>query len=417
MIDDEALGAELLARADELAAISAGPGLTRLYLTPEHAAANALAAGWMVKAGMAVRTDAVGTLIGRYEGTTPGAPALLLGSHLDTVRDAGKYDGMLGVLSAIACVDALNRAGRRLPCAVEVAAFADEEGTRFGCGLIGSCAIAGTLDPALLARTDAAGTSMGQAMAAFGLDPAAIGRAARAPGEILAFAEVHIEQGPVLEARGLALGVVTAIQGATRLAVTVTGVAGHAGTVPMGLRRDALVAAARMVLEVEAAAQSEPGLVATVGRLAVSPDAVNVVPGQVRFTVDARCGVDARRQALVADIAARLNAVAGECGVGLDVVTTHEEAAADCDPALQALMAQAAADEGAASMALPSGAGHDGMAIVALAPIAMLFVRCRGGVSHNPAESITAADAGLATRVFGRFIDLFAQGLETGHGA
>ncbi|MCW2248468.1 allantoate deiminase [Azospirillum fermentarium] len=400
-------GATLLERADALAAITAGPGLTRLYLTDEHRRANALVGHWMAEAGMAVRTDAVGNIIGRYEGDAPGAPALLLGSHLDTVRDAGRYDGMLGVLTAIACVGDLHRRGRRLPCAVEVIGFGDEEGTRFQSTLIGSKAVAGMLDPAALAAVDAAGVTLARALTDWGLDPARIGDAARRPGEILAYAELHIEQGPVLESLDQPVGVVTAIAGAVRLSVTVGGTAGHAGTVPMGLRRDALAAAAEMVLAVEEECAARPPVVGTVGRIAAAPGAVNVIPGQTVFTVDLRSERDGDRDAALAATRARFDAIAARRGVTLAVTRTHAAPAVACSPALIAQMAGAAVAEGFTAQRLPSGAGHDAMAMAALCPVGMLFVRCRGGISHNPAESITAADAEAGARTLLRFIEGF----------
>jgi len=271
-------GARILDRIDRLAAISEdAPRLTRTYLTDAHWQANELVAAWMREAGMAVRTDAVGNIIGRYEGRTPGLPALMVGSHLDTVRDAGKYDGMLGVIVGIECVAALHAGGERKDFALEVVGFANEEGARFGATLTGSRAIAGTLDTAQLESRDAAGVTMAEAMLAFGLDPAKIGEAARRRDELLAYVEVHIEQGPVLEAHDLPLGVVTAISGATRLMIELRGLAGHAGTVPMTQRQDALAAAAEAILAVERHCQGTAGLVGTVGRIEALPGAINVI--------------------------------------------------------------------------------------------------------------------------------------------
>src|SRR5436190_4040862 len=238
-------------RCQALAAHSEQPdGLTRVYLSREQRAVNALVQGWMRDAGMTARLDAIGNCVGRYEATSAGAPCLMLGSHLDTVRDAGKYDGMLGVVAAIECVDALNRASTRLPFAVEVVGFADEEGVRFGATLLGSRAVAGTFDPQVLDAVDAAGQSMRAAMAEAGLDGERVGDAARRPGDVLAYAELHIEQGPVLESLGASVGVVTAINGGNRFVVDIGGMAGHAGTVPMRLRRDALAAAAECALAI-----------------------------------------------------------------------------------------------------------------------------------------------------------------------
>ena len=403
-------GAALLDRIDALAAITAEPGrLTRLYLTPEHRRASDLVAGWMREAGMAVAEDAVGNVIGRYEGEAPRGPALLLGSHLDTVRDAGKYDGMLGVVSAIAVVAELNRQGRRLPFAVEVVGFADEEGTRFQSTLIGSRAVAGTFDPAVLDARDADGVTLADAMRAFGLDPAAIPTAARRPQDVLAYAELHIEQGPVLESLGQPVGVVTAIAGATRMAVTVTGTAGHAGTVPMALRRDALAAAAEMVLAVEETAGGRDRLVGTVGRIEAMPGATNVIPGRVRFTIDLRADTDPVRAERQAALLERLHAIAERRGVTIATEVLHDSPAVACHPALMAQFAAAAKAEGLDAPELPSGAGHDAMALTPLAPVAMLFVRCERGISHNPAESVTAEDAEAGARVLFRFVETFTD--------
>ena len=401
-------GAGLMARLDELAALSERPdALVRRFLTPEHARANALAADWMRQAGMNVRTDAIGNVVGRYEGAAPGLPALLLGSHLDTVVDAGRYDGMLGVVSAIACVADLSAQGVRLPFAVEIVGFADEEGTRFGATLLGSRALAGTFDPAVLDRTDADGITMAEALTRFGLDPARIPDAARRRGELLGYVELHIEQGPVLEAEGLAVGCVTAISGASRLAVTVTGMAGHAGTVPMANRRDALAAAAECILLIEQRGTAEPDLVSTVGRIEVAPGAVNVVPGEARFTVDLRSPANERRAAALADLLAGFDAIAGRRGVTITATTTHDAASTPCAPWLADQIRDAIEGEEHALRSLPSGAGHDGMAIAAITDVAMIFVRCRGGVSHNPAEAITPEDAEAGARVLARFIRQF----------
>ena len=401
-------GPAILERIDALAAISAEDWrLSRLYLTPEHRRANDLVAQWMTAAGMAVREDAVGNIIGRYEGEQPGLPALLIGSHLDTVRDAGRYDGMLGVLTGIAVVADLNARGRRLPFAVEVIGFGDEEGTRFQSTLIGSRAIAGTFDPAVLEMRDAAGTRLADAMMAFGLNPAAWASAAYEPHAVLAYVELHIEQGPVLEALDRPVGVVTAIAGATRLAVTVEGMAGHAGTVPMTLRRDALAAAAEMIVAVEQLCSGQERLVGTVGRIEASPGATNVIPGKVHFTIDLRADRDPLRLERVGAVRARLEAIADARGVAIGIDTLHESPAVACHPALMAQLAAAASAEGLDAPQLPSGAGHDAMALAALTDIAMLFVRCERGISHNPAERITAADAEAGARVLARFVETF----------
>src|ERR1700693_2670628 len=261
------LADEIVSRINELAAISETPEhLTRIFLTREHRAAADLILGWMRDAGMRAHLDAIGNVCGRYEGEVAGSPCLMLGSHYDTVRDAGKWDGPLGLITAISCVADLHRRGRRLPFAVEVTGFADEEGVRFASTLLGSRAVAGTFNEGVLGTRDNAGISMRDALSEFGLDPDHVGAAARAPSELLAYVELHIEQGPVLEAENLPVGVVTAIAGATRLAANLTGMAGHAGTVPMLLRRDALAGAAECLCKIEELCRTdEDGLVGTVG--------------------------------------------------------------------------------------------------------------------------------------------------------
>lgn len=397
-------GRDLLERADRLAAITATPpALTRIYLTPEHRRAADLVLGWMREAGMAARLDEAGNVAGRYESAVPGAPCVMLGSHLDTVRDAGKYDGMLGVITAIACVAELHRAGTRFPFAIEVLGFGDEEGVRFGGTLIGSRAVAGSFDPALLDLRDADGISLADAYRAFGLDPGRIGAVARKRGAVLAYVELHIEQGPRLEREGLAVGVVTAIAGFTRLAVTVAGTAGHAGTVPMDGRRDALAAAAECVLAVERRC-SAPGLVGTVGRIEALPGAINVVPGTARFTVDIRAAEDALREQASDELADAFRAIAARRGVDVAVDATQRSRAAACAPWLMDRLGEALRAEGQRDYRLMSGAGHDGMALVGIADIGMIFVRCAKGISHNPAETITAEDAEIGARCLLRFV-------------
>ncbi len=402
-------GTRIVERCDALALLSEMPGgLTRTSLSDEQRAANALVLGWMREAGMNARLDAIGNVVGRYEGTHPRSPCVMLGSHLDTVRDAGKYDGMLGVVAAIECVHMLMTRGTRLPCAIEVVGFADEEGVRFGASLVGSRAIAGTLDPKVLDHRDAQGTSLRDALAQFGLDPDRVGDAARRRDEVLAYAELHIEQGPVLDNEGLPVGVVTTINGASRLAVELVGMAGHAGTVPMDLRRDALAAASECVLAVESRCVREPELVGTVGRLDAAPGAINVIPGNVRFTVDIRAPRDVDRDRAIADVETAMRAICARRDVKATIRPLDMGRTTLCAPWLQERIGDAIAAEGLPVRRLPSGAGHDGMAIVALADIGMLFVRCKAGVSHNPLESITTQDAALSARVLLRFIESFA---------
>src|SRR5467141_1734019 len=403
------LGDEIVARINELAPISETPEhLTRIFLTKEHRAAADLILAWMREAGMSAHLDAVGNVCGRYEGEVAGLPCLMLGSHYDTVRDAGKWDGPLGLITAISCLAQLHRRAKRLPFAIEVTGFADEEGVRFASTLLGSRAVAGTFDESVLGVKDSAGISLRDALLQFGLDPDHIGAAARARSELLAYVELHIEQGPVLEAQNLPVGVVSAIAGATRLAASLTGMAGHAGTVPMPLRRDALVGAAECIVEIEEFCRTgQSGLVGTVGYIHAMPGATNVIPGQVSFTIDIRAPSDPHRKRAVADIVRQIENIARRRKLELQVDVTHENRTVPCAPWLKDQVSEAIAGEGCRVFELPSGAGHDGMAMIDIADVAMVFVRCRGGVSHHPDEHVDKADADAGARVLLRLIENF----------
>ncbi|SDN01631.1 allantoate deiminase [Cryobacterium flavum] len=394
--------ADILDRCDELARHSSLPNglIERVYLSPEHAAVNALAAEWMTAAGLATWQDAAGNQCGRLEGATPGLPALLLGSHLDTVPAAGRYDGILGVLLAIAVAERLAQSGRPLPFALEVAAFGDEEGTRFGTTLLGSRALAGTWQNEWWGRLDANGVSLDAAYRAFGLDPALIGEAARTPVELIGYLEAHIEQGAVLDDAGLALGVVSSIAGARRFQVVIEGAARHSGT-PWALRRDALAGASEVILAIERIAR-EADLIGTVGHLALFPDAVNVIPGRVEFSLDLRGEFDPQRDRAWALIEQTAEQICERRGLTLTSVQTHGAPAAHCSPHLRAAVATGIRLAGGESSptTLFSMAGHDAMAIAALTDIGMLFVRCLGGVSHHPDESVTEADVAVALDAF-----------------
>lgn len=405
-------GPALMAQADALARFTSdAPRITRTYLSPEHKNAGAYLIDLMRGAGMEAGFDALGNIVGCYAGADAHAPVVMTGSHQDSVRNAGKYDGLFGILSAIACVKDLHARGKRLPFALEIVGFGDEEGVRFGATLIGSKAMAGTFDPAWLDRTDTEGITMRQALADFGGDPDGIAALDRRGRNVIAFVESHIEQGPVLLNDGLALGVVTAIAGATRLRVTVTGLAGHAGTVPMGQRRDALTAACEMVLAVERHCEThrtEGGLVGTVGMLEARPGAANVIPQDVTFTVDVRSGDDAARRAAVAALRARFADIARGRDVDVGAEIFYAADAAPCHPALQAQLAAAITAQGLAVRHLPSGAGHDAMVFPPLCPTAMLFVRCgNNGISHHPDETLTAEDAEVATAALLHFLENF----------
>ena len=405
----QALGDEIVGRINHLSAISETPAhLARVFLSPEHRIAADLILAWMREAGMAVHLDAIGNVCGRYEGDRPGLPCLMLGSHYDTVRDAGKWDGPLGLLTAISCVADLNRRGRRLPFAIEVIGFADEEGVRFSSTLLGSRAVAGTFVESALNVRDHDGVSMREAMVKFGLDPEHIGAAARTRRELLAYVELHIEQGPVLEQNNIPVGVVTAIAGATRLAAKLTGMAGHAGTVPMAMRRDALAGAAECIGTIEDFCRTdEAGLVGTVGYIDAKPGATNVIPGVVSFTLDIRAPTDPHRKMAVADIVRRIESIAKRRGLALQLDVTHENRTVPCALWLKAQVAEAVAAEGFSVFELPSGAGHDGMAMIDVADVVMIFVRCRGGISHHPDEHVETADADAGARVMLRLVENF----------
>nr|WP_316689953.1 allantoate amidohydrolase [Xanthomonas dyei] len=414
---DSGSGARAVARCDALgvAPYSDTPqGLFRAWLSPAHRAAIAQVSTWMRQAGMQVRLDAAANLIGRYDGTQADAPALLIGSHLDSVRDAGRYDGPLGILLGIECVAALHAQARRLPFAIEVIAFGDEEGSRFPASMFCSRAVAGTLDPTTLAVTDAAGIDVATALADWDMDIAHIQHAARTPGSVLAYLETHIEQGPVLEADGLPVGIVTAIAAQRRFALRFDGRAGHAGTTTMALRRDALSAAAEALLAIERIARDGSNdLVATVGKLQLAPGAVNVVPGRVDCTLDVRAGDDATRDAAVRAIEQALARIGAARGIAIAIDPLQTLAASPCAPTLMTRLDHAVAAQGIAPRRLVSGAGHDAMTMAALCPTAMLFVRCAGGISHHPDEHVDPADAEVALAVMRHFIEHLGDPLVT----
>lgn len=398
----------VLRRCDELAAFSEEEGrLTRRFATPALRQAGERVREWMEAAGLQTRRDALGNVFGRLEGEHPRR-TLLTGSHLDTVRDAGRYDGMLGILVAIACLERLRDERRSLPYAVEVLAFADEEGVRYGTGYLGSSVVAGCFDPASLERRDAEGVRLADALRAFGGEPEDLASARRDPAGLIGYYEVHIEQGPVLEADGVPLGVVSAITGQSRIRITFTGEAGHAGTVPMALRRDALCAAAEFVTAVEATARGSDGVVATVGELDVHGGASNVIPGQVALSLDVRHALDAARVFVGAQLREHAGAIADRRRSALEWEVVQETPAVTCSEELTELVADAVAQTGLPVVRLPSGAGHDAVMLSRIAPVAMMFVRCAGGVSHNPAESVTVEDVASAIDATTRFLELVA---------
>ncbi|WP_295999128.1 allantoate amidohydrolase [Rugamonas sp.] len=404
-----AFGPTIMAQSDLLAAWSdSADHLTCAYMTQAHRQTAAQLAEWMRDAGMQVRIDAVGNVSGRYLSDVAGAKTLMTGSHYDTVRNGGKYDGRLGILLPIAIAAHLHGRGEKLPFHFEIVGFAEEEGVRFKSTFLGSNAVTGRFDPALLDQTDADGVTMRDALAAAGHDAAAIPAIARDPTELLAFVEVHIEQGPVLLERGLALGVVTAIAGSSRYLVELTGLASHAGTTPMTMRKDAAAAAAEIVLLVERRCGQGGSLVGTVGQLQVPDGSVNVIAGTCKLSLDIRAADDAERLAAVRDIMDGIAAICARRQVEVAMQQVVDAAAAPCAPWLMRQLGDAVQRAGLPRHELLSGAGHDAMAMAAITDVAMLFTRCgNGGISHNPLETMTADDADIAARVLLDFLRAF----------
>lgn len=405
----ESTAQRIIARCRELALCSEVEGeTTRTFLAPSMHYVHSLLGEWMNAAGMQVSVDAVGNLRGLLPASDPAAPRLLIGSHLDTVANAGAFDGVLGVVLGVALVEQIAEetrasAGKGMPFAIEVIGFSEEEGVRFGKPFLGSLALVGELDAATLALTDANGIAVADAIRTFGINLDEIPSAV-VDSSAFAYLEFHIEQGPVLESEGLALGVVDAIAGQTRMQFTFSGHANHAGTTPMGaLRRDALAAAAEWIVEVERYAASTPGLVATVGKIEVPSAASNVIPGSCLATLDVRHAQDAVRETAVRHYLdyAQANAVAR--GVTVAHTTSLDQAAAPMDPTLSAVFADAVTrTTGRPARIITSGAGHDAMILARRVPAAMLFLRSPGGLSHHPDEAVLPGDVEAA----------FATGLE-----
>ena len=385
--------------------------LTVTYLTDAHRACAQRLSHWMkTDCGFdEVEIDAVGNVVGVYHGSDRSAPRLLTGSHYDTVRNGGKYDGRLGIFVPMAVVAELHRAGRRLPFGIEVVGFAEEEGQRYKATFLGSGALVGQFDPAWLDQTDADGVTMRAAMQQAGLCIDDIPALARDPAKYLGFVEVHIEQGPVLAELDLPLGVVTSINGSVRFVGEISGMASHAGTTPMGRRRDAALAVAELALFVERRAASVPHVVGTVGILEVPNGSINVVPGRCRFSLDIRATTDAARDACLHDVRAELAAICQRRGVSVTLDETMRAAAAPSDPAWQTRWERAVAATGLPVHRLPSGAGHDAMKLHEVMPQAMLFVRgLNAGISHNPLESSTNEDIELSVRAFAHLLEQLA---------
>lgn len=404
-------GATIMAWCNVLGALSEEEqGLTCTYLTPAHRATAAQLADWMRAAGMQVHIDAIGNVVGRYLSEQADAKTLMTGSHYDTVCNGGKYDGRAGILLAIALVQDLHERGEKLPFHFEIIAFSEEEGVRFKSAFLGSHALSGHFDLALLDQTDAAGVTMRAALSGAGHDVSCIPAIARQRADVLGFIEVHIEQGPVLLQRDLPVGIVTSIAGSCRYLLDLSGVASHAGTTPMALRKDAAAAAAEIVLYVEQRCAQAPAhsLVGTVGQLQVPNGSVNVIPGACQLSLDIRAADDATRLAAVADILAAIEAICQRRSIGFALHPTMSAAAVPCTPRLMRAVAAATARAGVDVFELVSGAGHDAMAMARLTDVAMLFIRCgNGGISHNPLETMTADDADIAACIVLDFLRNF----------
>jgi allantoate deiminase len=410
MSADSPLAQKTLDRLNELAAITDQPGVTtRTFLSPAMARANALVGGWLNRAGAAVVEDGWGNLIGHFSGALPEAKTLLLGSHLDTVPNAGKYDGPLGVLVALAALEDLAARGVRLPFHVDVIGFSDEEGTRFHSAYLGSGALAGVLTEADLELRDAQGVTVREAVANYqGAEKIELPAPRYQREQLLGYVEVHIEQGPVLQNLNCALGVVDAIAAQTRLVYTVDGKASHAGTTPMLMRRDALAGAAEVVLATERLALETPGLVATVGQLIVEPNASNVIPQRVRFSVDIRHP----ERRIADDACVRLAAKSAEIATHRQLRFSHELVqrtdGIQCDARLVDALTQAAKSVQNSIPHLVSGAGHDGIILSRITPIGMVFVRCKDGLSHHPDEHVDLPDLAAAITALTHFLENFA---------
>jgi len=382
-------------------------GITRQFLSPQHREANTLVGSWMEMVGMRVLEDSIGNIIGRYEGTEADLPAVMIGSHLDTVVNAGKFDGILGVVSAIQSISALYREKKRYRFPIEVIGFADEEGTRFQSTYLGSKAVAGTFDFTTLSRTDINGISMQDALLSFGLDPDQIQNASRKARGISAYIELHIEQGPVLEEEDIPAGIVTEIAGAVRFQVTVKGTAGHAGTVPINLRKDALVSACECVLSVEEIASKYPKTVGTVGQISVTPGASNVIPGKTVFTIDLRAANNEVRHKVEHELIFKMKSLCRKRKTKISIKKVHEASSVTCSPRIIKKLQNAFTKSKYRPYCLPSGAGHDAAAMADLTDVGMIFIRCKNGISHNPAEYVSEPDMQAGLDILLQFLNAY----------
>jgi allantoate deiminase len=408
MSDYLARTTHILHRIDELAAISedaTGATVTRTFGTPAFVRGRELVQSWFEAAGLEVRLDGIGNLRGRLASQQPGAKTFVLASHIDTVVNAGKYDGPLGVLMGLNLVEHIIQQGMALPFHLDLMAFSDEEGVRFHTTYLGSKVVTGAFEPTLLQRTDANGITLAQAIAEMGGNTATLATDALPADEWLGYFELHIEQGPVLWESGVPIALVTSLAGQQRVELTWQGMAGHAGTVPMAMRQDALAAAAEFILAAERFALAHGrSLVATVGQLRIPYAASNVIPGQVIHSLDLRSPHADQLAAAYADLRAEAEAIATRRGLGLDWQLVQYTAPVTCDLELNQLLGQAIAASGHEVVGLVSGAGHDTVPASAVAPATMAFIRCYKGISHNPLENVEAADVAAALEVAERFL-------------
>lgn len=407
-----ARAARLLQRIRDLASVTDEPGIiSRVYGTPAFSEAGRLILSWMRQAGLEARTDALANIRGMWRCGRPAAKTLLIGSHYDTVVNAGAFDGPLGILLGLDLLETSIRAGRSLPFDVELLAFCDEEGVRFHTTYLGSKAVAGLFEKELLDKTDEAGTSLREAIQVAGGDPVQIDQASLAGRDLLGYVEAHIEQGPVLYESGIPVAVVTAIAGQARRLLRFTGEAGHAGTVPMHMRRDALCAAAECITAIEGFAKDRAAhLVATVGKLDIAHAASNVIPGHVQCTLDLRSSDGGKLRAAWQSLLPILEAICRQRAVSFGHAVVQETAPVPCDAGIQQALARAIEAAGYPQVSLPSGAGHDVVPLSAICPVGMLFVRCYKGISHHPGEDMELADIAAAIQVLDGFLDLMAEG-------
>ncbi len=398
------LAEEVLMRCSVLASFSEHPfQIERKFLSKPMHETHEQVSKWMSEAGMAVRIDAIGNIIGRYEGNGEESRTLLIGSHLDTVPNAGRYDGILGVMLGIAMVEALE--GRRLPYSIEVIGFSDEEGIRYSVPFLGSRAKAGTFDPGLLQLTDRQEILMADAIRSFGLDPDQLDTCKYSPENLLGYLEAHIEQGPVLENEDLPVAVVDSIAGQTRCQIVFEGFAGHAGTTPMYARRDALAGAAEFALEIERVGKDRRGLRATVGRFDPQPNVANVIPDSVLMSMDLRHRDNEIRMQVTDQLLEIGKAIAKKRGLRFTLKAKSIQEAIEMDEGLCDALEQAVGDEGINPVRIISGAGHDAMVMASITPSAMLFLRCKDGMSHYPDESVETDDVRVALDVLVRTLD------------